>query len=120
MQESNRMSTQKKREYFAILRERYRAAKGLSKSERSKIIDEGVKNTGLHRKSVIRALTQARNVNGGPPRLGRPKSYPKTVVELLKKLYRASASATFVLVDRELNHHRWKEGRKSTLFALNS
>ena len=57
---------------------------------------------------------------GLPPRLGRPKSYPKTVVELLKKLYRASASATFVLVDRELNHHRWKEGRKSTLFALNS
>ena len=35
-----------------ILRERYRAAKGLSKSERSKIIDEGVKNTTSYQRHL--------------------------------------------------------------------
>lgn len=82
------MSTPCRQEYFRILRERYQQS--LSKTERTKILDEVVEVTGLHRKSVIRALTQARGPEGGPPRLGRPKKYSPACVELLKRLYRAS------------------------------
>jgi hypothetical protein len=82
------MSTPTRREYFRILRERYQSV--LSKSERSRIIEEALGNSSLHRKSVIRALNQARSPEGGPPRLGRPRHYSKACVELLKRLYRAS------------------------------
>ena len=85
------MSTRSRQEYFAVLRERYRSAE--SKTQRSEVIDEAVANTGLHRKSVIRALRQKRNPDGGPPRLGRPRKYSKTCVEWLKRLYRASEYA---------------------------
>jgi hypothetical protein len=88
MQGSIRMSAPTKREYFQILRERYR--KLVSKSERTVLIDEAVKSSGLHRKSVIRALTQTRNPEGGPAQLGRPRAYSKPCIELLKRLYRAS------------------------------
>jgi len=82
------MSAPTRREYFRILRERYQET--LSKSERTKIISEGVENSGLHRKSVIRALTRARNPEGGPPTLGRRRKYSGACTELLKRLYRAS------------------------------
>jgi hypothetical protein len=82
------MSAPSRQEYFCVLRERYRKAE--SKSQQSQIIDEAVSNTGLHRKSVIRALRAKRNPEGGPPQLGRPKKYSKACVELLKRLYRAS------------------------------
>jgi hypothetical protein len=82
------MSAPTRREYFQILRERYQNL--VSKHERSRIIDEGVENSGLHRKSVIRALNQARNPEGAPPQQGRRRRYSKACVELLKRLYRAS------------------------------
>jgi len=82
------MSTRTKQEYFRILRERYQDLS--SKSDRSSLIDEAVENSGLHRKSVIRALRRPRNPEGGPPKLGRRKKYSSVCVELLKRLYRAS------------------------------
>jgi|GEM_PF-2715756 len=85
------MSTPSRQEYFAILRERYRAV--TSKSQSSAIIEEATANTGLHRKSVIRALTRRRNPESGPPELGRPRKFGPGSIELLKKLYRASGYA---------------------------
>ena len=82
------MSTPARWEYFRVLRERYR--KETSKSQRTKIIDEGVANSGLHRKSVIRALREARHPDGGPPRWGRPRKYSAACLEMLKRLYRVS------------------------------
>lgn len=82
------MGTRTKQEYFAILRERYRIA--TSKSERSKVIDEAIENTGLHRKSAIRALNQAVGDREGLPKLGRPEKYSHECQAVLKKLYRAS------------------------------
>jgi hypothetical protein len=71
-----------------VLRERYQMA--TSKTQRSLIIEEAVLNTGMHRKSVIRALTGRRSMDGGPPRVGRPRKYSANCVELLKRFYRAS------------------------------
>lgn len=85
------MSTKSRQEYFSVLRERYR--KAASKSERSLIIEEAVRNTGLHRKSVIRALIRKRNSEGGPPNLGRPRKYSEACEAWLKRLYRASEYA---------------------------
>jgi hypothetical protein len=88
MQGSIHMSTPARWEYFRVLRERYRLT--TSKKQRTEIVVEAIQNTGLHRKSVIRALRQARNPEGGPPRWGRPKKFSQACFELLKKLYRAS------------------------------
>lgn len=82
------MSTKSRREYFAILRARYRHA--TSKAERSFIVYEAVLNTGLHRKSVIRALNERRNIDGELLKLGRPRKYSKGCSDLLKRFYRAS------------------------------
>ncbi len=85
------MSTPSRREYLRILRERYQRA--TSKKERSQLIDEGVATTGLHRKSLIRALGRAAGREPGLPPLGRPRSYSGASHELLKRLYRASEYA---------------------------
>ncbi len=82
------MSLPSRREYFLILRERYR--KTASKTERSRIIEEAMKTSGLHRKSVIRALRRKRDPEGGPPKLGRKRKYGESCVALLKELYRKS------------------------------
>lgn len=81
------MSTRSKQEYFAVLRERYREA--ASKLDRTRVINEAVSNTGLHRKSVIRALN---SVPATPelPKLGRPRKYSGPCFEALKRFYRAS------------------------------
>lgn len=84
------MSVRTRQEYFLVLRERYRRAE--SKSQRSLIVDEAVSNTGLHRKSVIRALGAKRSPEGGVPKLGRPRKY-KACLEWLKRFYRASEYA---------------------------
>ena len=81
------MSTRSKQEYFAVLRERYRSS--ASKTERTKVIDEAIANTGLHRKSVIRALN-AEVLTPEIPRLGRPRLYSGECFELLKRFYRAT------------------------------
>src|SRR5580704_3244292 len=88
MQGSIHMSTSARWEYFRVLRERYRLA--TSKRQRSEIITEAVANSGLHRKSVIRALRRPRHPDGGPPRWGRPRKYSAGCLEMLKRLYRAS------------------------------
>jgi hypothetical protein len=56
-----RMSLQSRREYLAIAQKRYRGAK--TKNERSRIIDEVVKNLCYHRKyaSPKRRLVGSRN-----------------------------------------------------------
>lgn len=88
------MSTQSRLDYLAVLRERYQQA--ASKKERSQLIDEAIQNTGLHRKSIIRALNgeQRGAVPGSdrPPHspLGRRRKYSGECLEALKKLYRAS------------------------------
>jgi hypothetical protein len=94
MQGSIRMSTRSRQEYLAILRKRYQQS--ASKKERSQLIDEAIQNTGLHRKSVIRALNSepAGSVldSDRPPicPLGRKKKYSGECLDALKKLYRAS------------------------------
>jgi hypothetical protein len=85
------MSSRTKQDYFVILRERYRKAE--SKSQRSQIVEEAIANTGLHRKSVLRALNQKRSPDGGPPRLGRPRGYSKSCEEWLKRFCRKSEYA---------------------------
>lgn len=88
------MGTRSRQEYLAILRERYQQT--ASKKERSRLINEAVENTGLHRKSLIRALNgqPAGRVEEGdrPPvsPLGRKRKYSEECLEALKKLYRAS------------------------------
>lgn len=82
------MSTPTRREYFSILRERYR--RSLSKTERSRIIEEAVFTSGLHRKSVIRVLNQKRSPEGGVPQLGRKRRYGESCIGLLKEFYRKS------------------------------
>lgn len=82
------MSLPSRREYLRVLSERYR--KAASKKERSRLIDEGVANTGLHRKSLIRVLGRASDRDKGLPPLGRPRRYSPACAELLKRLYRAS------------------------------
>jgi hypothetical protein len=82
------MSTPTRREYFRLLRERYQAA--TSKNERSKILNEAVTNSGLHRKSVIRAMNHQEPPEPGKARLGRPRKYCIPCVEWLKRMYRLS------------------------------
>ena len=82
------MSAKTKAEYFSILRERYQ--KTTSKKERSIMVSEACVTSGLHRKSVIRALNQEPVSDETNERLGRPKKYSEGAADLLKKLYRAS------------------------------
>ena len=82
------MSVRTKQEYFLILRERYQ--KAASKKDRSLIVNEACLMSGLHRKSVIRALNKQTVAGVASERLGRPKKYSEGTTELLKALYRAS------------------------------
>jgi hypothetical protein len=82
------MSTLTRREYFRLLRERYQAA--ASKLERSRLLDEAVIYTALHRKSVIRAMNQAEPSEPRKSGLGRPRKYCNPCIEWLKRLYRLS------------------------------
>ena len=73
------MGNRSRQEYFLILRSRYQQM--TSKKERSRLINEAVENTGLHRKSLIRALnsgpTQPFNAEErpAPSALGRKKKF---------------------------------------------
>ena len=88
------MGNRSRQEYFEVLRSRYQQA--ASKKERSRLINEAVENTGLHRKSLIRALNHGPAVTviegdrPPPSPLGRKKKYSDECLEALKKLYRAS------------------------------
>ena len=88
------MGTRSRQDYLAVLRFRYQQT--ASKKERSRLINEAIENTGLHRKSLIRALNNgpalAPSEDDRPPaaKLGRKKKYSLECLEALKKLYRAS------------------------------
>jgi hypothetical protein len=53
-----------RREYAAVLRERYHAA---DKRGRGRILDEYCRTTGCHRKAAIRRLGHASSGMGRPP-----------------------------------------------------
>lgn len=82
------MSEKSRFEYFRVLGERYR--KEASKKRRGQILDEACVNTGLHRKSIIRALLKAVNPGLSSARPGRPRGYSEECIFSLKRLYRES------------------------------
>jgi len=73
-------------EYSEAVGPRYKAA---SKEEKSKILDEFTKVTGLHRKSSIRLLKRVIHHRAGKRR-GRPPEYGHEVAEALKAVWEAS------------------------------
>lgn len=77
------MSQKSRREYVERVRHRYLAA---SRVEKTKILDEFVAVTGLHRKSAIRALRQG--YQRQRERRGRKRTYTGAVVEALVKIWR--------------------------------
>ena len=77
------MSQQSKRELVKRLRPRY--LKG-SRAEKTKILDEFVAVSGLHRKSAIRALRQGYQDNR--ERRGRTRIYTGAVVSVLAEVWR--------------------------------
>ena len=76
------MSQKSKREYVERVRHRYLQG---SRSEKSKILDEFVAVTGLHRKSAIRALRQG--YQRGAERRGRRRKYTGSVVAKLTQIW---------------------------------
>lgn len=74
------------KEYVEAIKGRYR--KG-TKSEKSKILDEFTKATGLHRKAAIRLLNRGSPVSKRK-RCGRPRQYGGAVVEALRAVWEAS------------------------------
>jgi hypothetical protein len=73
-------------EYAQALRSRYYKA---SKEEKSKMLDEFTKVTGLHRKAAIRLLNRVSRFTAGKRR-GRKRRYGSEVVEALKAIWEAS------------------------------
>jgi hypothetical protein len=82
------MSAKSRYEYFRVLWERYQREP--SKKCRGLLINEGCQNTGLHRKSVIRAILKMGKTVGLAVRPGRPRRYSDGCIFNLKRLYRAS------------------------------
>ncbi|MCO5144024.1 MAG: hypothetical protein M9962_13120 [Oligoflexia bacterium] len=82
------MSEYSRKEYFRVLAERYRSEG--TKKGRSQIIDEACKNTGLHRKSVIRAFWRSIVGHDKIVRVGRPRKFSEGAIFALKRLYRES------------------------------
>ena len=82
------MSENSRYEYFRVLAERYRNE--TKKKQRSQIINEACKNTGLHRKSVIRAFWRYIVGHQKFTRPGRPRKFSEGAIFALKRLYRES------------------------------
>ena len=82
------MSEVSRYEYFRVLAERYRNEPG--KKQRGQILDEACKNTGLHRKSVIRAFWRYIVGHQKFTRPGRPRKFSEGAIFALKRLYRES------------------------------
>jgi hypothetical protein len=74
------------KEYAEAIKYRYLKAR---KGEKTKILDEFTKTTGLHRKAVIRLLNRSNQPSAGKRR-GRPKKYGRTLAEALKIVWEAS------------------------------
>jgi hypothetical protein len=73
------------REYAQAIRNRYKKA---NKGEKTKILDEFTKATGLHRKAAIRLLNIV-NKPKSTRRRGRPRKYNDEVVGVLKTAWEA-------------------------------
>ena len=73
-------------EYVEALRPRYRTA---SKAEKSKMLDEFTRVTGLHRKGAIRLLNRVRRLKVSKRR-GRKRKYGAEVAAALKGVWEAS------------------------------
>jgi hypothetical protein len=72
-------------EYAQAIRNRYQKA---DKEEKTKILDEFTKATGLHRKAAIRLLNRV-NKPSVTRRRGRPRKYSREVVVALKTAWEA-------------------------------
>jgi len=72
-------------EYAQAIRNRYEKA---DKEEKTKILDEFTKATGLHRKAAIRLLNRV-NKPSVTRRRGRPRKYSREVVVALKTAWEA-------------------------------
>lgn len=83
MMKGQEMSQQSKRELVDRLRHRYLQG---SRAEKTRILDEFVAVTGLHRKAAIRRLRQGYQ-QGREPR-GRPRSYTGAAVGALVTVWR--------------------------------
>ena len=77
------MSQESRREYVERVRHRYLQA---SRSEKTRILDEFVAVTGLHRKSAVRALRKG--YQRERERRGRKRTYTGAVVEALVQVWR--------------------------------
>ncbi len=73
------------REYTQAIRGRYRK---VNKKEKTRILDEFIKTTGLHRKAAIRLLNRV-NKPQATRRPGRPRQYDNEVVRVLKAAWEA-------------------------------
>lgn len=74
------------REYAAIQRERYLQA---SRAEKSRLLDEVVTVTGLHRKAAIRLLRRPARASPARPRSGRPRLYGPALAAPAQVLWEA-------------------------------
>lgn len=83
MMKGQKMSQPSKRELVERLRHRYLHG---SRAEKTKVLDEFVAVTGLHRKSAIRTLRQGYQ-RGREPR-GRPRTYTGASVAALETVWR--------------------------------
>ena len=92
-----RAQRQRRQQLLEASRTRYPT---LSYQEKGALVDELVKLSGFHRKSVLRLLRQQPADHGGPParagaghdsaEVGRSRRYGPQVVQLLKTLWEAS------------------------------
>jgi hypothetical protein len=83
MMKDTKMSQQGRREVVERLRLRYLQA---GRAEKTKILDEFVALSGLHRKAAIRALRQG--YKQGRERRGRKRVYTGAVVSVLRAIWR--------------------------------
>jgi len=78
------MTPESKRELLAAVGPRYRKA---NKTEKTRILNEFVANTGYHRKYAIQLLRQGRRARLAPARPGRPRVYPREVDRALRFIW---------------------------------
>jgi len=85
--EGEKVTRKSVREYLEAIRGRYVKA---TREEKGTILDEFVKTTGIHRKSVIRLLSRSPARTSARKRRGRKRTYGAPVVEALRSLWEAS------------------------------
>lgn len=83
MMKGHKMSQRSKRELVERIRHRYLQG---SRTEKTKILDEFVATTGLHRKAAIRVLRQG--YQRGPEPRGRPRVYTGAAIAALVTVWR--------------------------------